>query len=296
MNSELDTSRNVGKVLEKIREIVDKSIDADYIYRGEPECYSIVSSGIYRPFADFVTEHPNSKDLKLDIGSMEAAILKEAKEYLYEVDSDFEILAQLQHYGCKTNLIDFTTDYFIALFFACDGSPMEDGRVILLKKKSEDYEVNKPPEIIKRIESQKSILVRSLKGFVNPDDIVIIPKELKASMLNYLQKHHDISTKDIYKDIHGFIKWLDKYLNPNLEYSKAVIYHQKGDLANNRQEKLNWYEKAVDRYIETLRLKPDYFNAYVNRGVVYRDIGEFNLAFKDFDAGNRYGTRLCECL
>ena len=36
---------------------------------------------------------------------------------------DFEILTELQHYGGKTNLIDFTTDYLIALFFACDGSP-----------------------------------------------------------------------------------------------------------------------------------------------------------------------------
>ena len=46
---------------------------------------------------------------------------------------DFEILTEIQHYGGQTNLIDFTTDYFIALFFACDGHHDEDGRVILQK-------------------------------------------------------------------------------------------------------------------------------------------------------------------
>ena len=37
---------------------------------------------------------------------------------LTEKARDFEILTEIQHYGGKTNLIDFTTDYFIALFFA----------------------------------------------------------------------------------------------------------------------------------------------------------------------------------
>ena len=41
-------------------------------------------------------------------------MVPEAKRYIYEKD-DFEILTQLQHYGGKTNLIDFTTDYLIAL-------------------------------------------------------------------------------------------------------------------------------------------------------------------------------------
>ena len=107
----------------------------------------------------------------------------------------FEILAQLQHYGGKTNLIDFTTDYLIALFFACDGSHHKDSRVILQKRESEDYQSKTPSEAIKRVESQKSVLLRSPKGFINPDVVVIIPKELKLSVLNYLEKYHDISTK-----------------------------------------------------------------------------------------------------
>ena len=47
--------------------------------------------------------------------------------------TDFEILTEIQHYGGKTNLIDFTIDYLVALFFACDGHHDKDGRVILQK-------------------------------------------------------------------------------------------------------------------------------------------------------------------
>ncbi len=59
MNGKSAIRENFGGVLEKIREIVEKSADADYIYRGEPECYPQISSGLYRPFADFVIDHPD---------------------------------------------------------------------------------------------------------------------------------------------------------------------------------------------------------------------------------------------
>ncbi|MCE2403085.1 FRG domain-containing protein [Candidatus Poribacteria bacterium] len=41
------------------------------------------------------------------------------------------MLTQLRHYGGKTNLIDFATDYLRTLFFACDGSHDKDGRIIM---------------------------------------------------------------------------------------------------------------------------------------------------------------------
>ena len=50
---------------------------------------------------------------------------------------DFETLTELQHFGGYTNLIDFTTDSHIALFFACDGSRGKPGRIILLEKTEE---------------------------------------------------------------------------------------------------------------------------------------------------------------
>ena len=236
MNTQSDSENELNRVLEKIQEIVEKSADGDYIYRGEPEQYQEhpyhgkVSSNLYRALlTDSIMEEgieEYRKVIESQIGDMEKGTLESAKEYLYEPGSetisDFEILAQLQHYGGKTNLIDFTTDYLIALFFACDRFYHKDGRVILQKRESEDYQSKTPSEAIKRVESQKSVLLQSPKGFINPDVVVIIPKELKVSVLNYLEKHHDISTKKIYKDVHGFIKWLGGYIDPMAEFSKGV--------------------------------------------------------------------------
>ncbi len=74
---------------------------------------------------------------------------------------------------------------------------------------------------------------------------MVIPKDLKLSVLSYLQKYHEISTKHIYKDIHGFIKMLGTYIDPNLEFAKGVVYQNRGSLASKKQEKQNWYEKAI---------------------------------------------------
>ena len=69
---------------------------------------------------------------------------------------DFEILTEIQHYGGKTNLIDFTTDYFIALFFACDGHHDEPGRVILQKIEDIENMIDLPRNPRHRVIAQKA--------------------------------------------------------------------------------------------------------------------------------------------
>lgn len=119
-----DIQREIKKIIDRIEK---KSASGDYIYRGEPKRYKKVTSSLYRQYAkEIEAEH-------FDIEIVQDEMLTEAKRYVYEKDG-FEILTQLQHYGGKTNLIDFTNDYLIALFFACDGFPNSGSRVILLKK------------------------------------------------------------------------------------------------------------------------------------------------------------------
>ena len=124
MNDKSDFQNELNKVLEKIQEIVKKSANGDYIYRGEPECYEEppycgkVSSGLYRsllyhPIAEESIEESikdyHIKTIEPNIAQFETEILKSAKTYLYETNNetvtDFEILSRLQHYGGKTNLI-----------------------------------------------------------------------------------------------------------------------------------------------------------------------------------------------
>ena len=205
MQNDLSKIREkISKIREKISEIEEKSASGDYIYRGEPKRHKKVSSTLYRQYEDDIeAKH-------FDIEVAQEQMLEDAKDYIHEKDK-IEILTQLQHYGGKTNLIDFTTDYLIALFFACDGFPNKSGRIILLGESAgdkQDHSRRNLRNIINRVRDQKSIFVRPPKGFIEPEQckVINIPKCLKQPMLDHLEKYHGISTKTIYNDLHGFIK------------------------------------------------------------------------------------------
>ena len=125
-----ESENNLDAVFEKIQEIAAKSNDGDYIYRGEPKRYPKVSSSLWRECRKTLGTE------QFDIKAIQDQMLEVVKSYTrYTAETeDFEILTELQHYEGQTNLIDFTTDSLIALFFACDGSPKTRGRIILFQK------------------------------------------------------------------------------------------------------------------------------------------------------------------
>ena len=62
------------------------------------------------------------------------------------------------------NLIDFTADYLIALFFACDGDYSLDGRVVLLERTEErNKQIYGPRHPVNRVLAQKSVFVRAAR-------------------------------------------------------------------------------------------------------------------------------------
>ena len=262
---------DLSRASAKLNEIAEKSADGDYIYRGESKTLEKVRSSLYSEYeADIEAEN-------FDIAVVQAEILKEAKKYTTHKMDDPEILAELQHHGGKTNLIDFTEDYRVALFFACDSNRDKPGRVILLKKESEDYEVLKPPGTVERAGVQKSIFVQSPSGVVEPDTVVDIPADLKVGILDHLQKHHHISTKTIYNDLQGFIENRRIHKSAYTEFHKGFTCQDRGDLAKDPAEKQEWYDKAIGHYTEAIDLKPELTEAHTNRDAVYRTIGDFEI-------------------
>ena len=195
-NSQIDDLSSPSDI---VKEIQAKSDGYD-IYRGEPECYEKVSSTLYREYA-----HIGAESLDLEI--IQGKILNEAKKLTYEID-DSEILIEIQHYGGRTNLIDFTTDPLIALFFACDGAPDKDGRLIRQKTEAIKDLIKRPRNPRHRVKAQKTVFVIPPNGFIEPDkgDIVTIPAALKQPLLQYLREDYGISTETIYNDLYSFIK------------------------------------------------------------------------------------------
>ena len=270
-----DIQTDLSRVLEKITEIAEKSADDDYIYRGEQECYEKVCSSLYREYKDDIEAE------SFNIAIVQEEILREAKEYTHKTNK-FEILTELQHHGGKTNLIDFTTDYLVALFFACDGDKHDkSGRVILLKNRSEVYEVVKSPRTVARAGIQKSTFVQAPSGVVDPDTGVYVPADLKGAMLDYLRKHHDISTKTIYNDLQGFIENRRIHKSAYTEFYTGFTYQVRASSTKNPTEKQQWYNKAIVHYTEAIGLNPEHFNAYLNRGAAYSEIGDWARAIQD---------------
>lgn len=257
------TSDDLGEVLEVITDLARKAAAGDYIFRGETECYPEVSSSLYR-------ELPAAS--RGQVEAVQKVRLSEAQNFTTEPD-EFEILTELQHYGGKTNLIDFTTDYLIALFFACDGSHSQDGRVLLLEKsatvKDHILEPNRP---VNRVIAQKSIFVRPPQGFIKPDRVVGISAQRKAPLLHHLRRCHGIAAETIYNDLHGYIRY-------------AAIHQKAFDLFSAGQARLiaGDYPGAIEDYTRALAFNPQLGVAYNDRGVAYWQVGELDLAIADFD-------------
>ena len=267
--TQLNSEEALAKVLEKIQEIVRASVDGDYIYRGESQYFDKISSNLYRHYEP----HIQSEHFKIEDAQDE--MLKEAEGFV-EKTSDFELLTQLQHFGGKTNLIDFSTDYLVALYFACDGSHDENGRIFLLEKteKSKNqYGITTAQSPFNRVISQKSVFVRPPDGFIVADHEIVIPACLKRPVLDYLRKHHGIATNNIYNDIHGFIKYQDLHQSAYVEFVKGLQHYSNGN-----------YQEAVRHYNEAERRNPQLSEVYNNRGVIHDKLGSYGSAIKDFDS------------
>ena len=267
--NESNTQTDLTDVLEKMGEIVEKSAGGDYIYRGESKIYDKVSSSLYREYA------VDMKAEDLDMAGIQAEILKAVKAYTHK-DNDFESLTELQYYGGKTNLIEFTTDSRVALFFACEGTPDKPGRVILLQKQSETYEVRSAPRTIPRASVHKSICVQAPSGVVEPDTVVCIPADLKAAMLDHLRKHHDISTETLYPN-----RRIQE--SADTEFYKGLTFQVRADSAETVLEREKWYKEAIAQYTAAIALAPENAEVYIYRGHAYYYTGDFAAAFADFN-------------
>ena len=279
-----------------IRTIEEKTADGDYIFRGESQCHEKISSNLYRKLE-------KTGLLELDVETVQNMELEYAKRYRYTPETDeFKILTEIQHFGGKTNLLDFTTYYPIALFFACNSFPFKDGKIILQSRngKINDWIIEPcDPDPESRVGKQMSIFVRSPKGFIEADKEVIIPKVLKKCMLEYLEKEFGISPETIYPDLHGFVSSQEDRWDIYEEISKGTDHLESGQEAEKHGKKIKNYQKAVEHFTNAIdnaiQLDEGFADAYEGRGSAYLFIGELdgsneNLenAIEDFTEAIKY--------
>ena len=267
---------DLNRILEIIGKIARISTAGNYIYRGEPKCYDKVSSTLYRKLEA-------AKMLHLNVEDVQKEELEAAKRYTKKT-KEFEILTEIQHFGGKTNLIDFTTDYGIALFFASESFPFEDGRIILQNKTAAIKDWIKEPQdsdMSSRVRMQRSIFVQPPDGFIEPDLEIVIPQSLKQPLLKYLKREFDISIENIYPDLHGFVSSQDNRWSARANFAKGVTSKKQADKAETPQEKDENYQQAIKDFTEAINLMPQFAEAYSTRSFISRIKGDFDNAVAD---------------
>lgn len=306
MSNQPNTSNDKPRTIQDIiSEIERKSKGGGYIYRGERELHKEhpyngkVSSNLWREYG--------IEEGTFEIELVQKEMLAAAKKHTGDLPQDFrvdviaspntigestqkvidlEILTEIQHYGGKTNLIDFTTDHFIALFFACDGHHDEDGRIILQKIDRIRGMMEHPRNPRHRVIAQKSIFVRPPRGFIKPreNEIVIIPSYLKQLMLEHLRNYHAIFTESIYNDLYGFIRNQDIHGDAYTKFYRGLASQNRADATKTPEGKQRENEAAITHYTNAIELKPDFAEAYNNRGNAYQRKGDFDSAINDYNS------------
>ena len=318
-DQDLDKVPTIDDIIDQIK---SKSANGDYIYRGESKNHLTISSSLYREYLKYIDTEIESFSLTHAQGEM----LKIAKNHIGESPvgpledfldiaranrrrmghpigypehvatenigktiaetADRELLTELQHYGGKTNLIDFTTDYLIALYFACSDHPKRTGRVILLEKNEEVEDMMVHPRNPRhRILAQKSVFLQPPEGYIKVPEKnkVYILADQKKTLLEYLRKFHDISTESIYNDIHGFIRYQRIHQNAYVQFYTALTFQVKGDR-----------NKAIEYYTEAINLNPSFAEAYHNRGWCRIYLKEWKKAATDLEIAEDLGADIVD--
>ena len=214
-------------------------------------------------------------------------ILAQVRQYPNEKNKqDFDLLCELQHYGSETNLIDFTTDRYKAIFFACNGFHDKLGRVLLLEqteKTIKKYQIKKPDHPQNRVKAQSSIFVQPPDGFIDPDDVIsiYIPKNIKQWLLIHLRRIVDISIQTIYNDLHGYIKHKnvpDERKALKLLTMQEIFLERPPDESITPEVRRNQVKGAIKALTEIIQYSPYEASNYVKQGEYYFVIRKFDDA------------------
>ena len=229
--------------------------------------------------------------------------------------NELEILAQLQHYGAATGLIDFTRQPAVALWFACNKSPSVNGAVYVLSS-SRTVELNKvdfkekvkflyedcvlwlwePTSDGNRISAQGSVFV--LGGpEIEPDQMTkyTIRADCKSEILSQLTARFQINEELLNPDFPGYaiangvehpfdVKhtvsyWRNQITEESLK-SKKITAHNNCGMA---YRAVKDFENAVIQFGETICLDPEHPEAYFNRGHSYASLNQHRYAITDFN-------------
>ena len=299
------------KTLSSFMKWVEQFNDGQYLFRGVSKDTHKIEASAYRRLPEADRNNPN-KLLKINQALIDKARLlgHDHKDGRYL--SDLELLAELQHFGAATCLIDFTRNALIALWFACQqsASGAANGKVVAVRADdpvrfktitpemvAENKSENKidcffekddrgqsllyqwqPKQLNNRVIAQQSVFIFG-GSQIEVEAECIIQKSCKSEILRALESSTSILEASIYPDFDGFARLHAQnkpYIEPDVQG-----YLQSG-ISAQMENKL---DDAITYYSEVISLQPDssiLAKAYTARGSIYADKREYDLAIADW--------------
>ena len=296
------------EIIDLIQDIIAKCKDGEYIYRGVNKEKKIkkgskeykdkyrINSAIYREYSQKLEKKLGYK-FNLPPSHIQEEFLKKARVMYPRGTHNEEILTDLRHFGAPTNLIDFSYNLYIALFFACNGGYEFDGELILYLvsprlDNSQDDSVQIKiirPSMTKnsknRVLFQSSVFVKSSKGYIPIDrcEVIPIPQKLKKPLLEHLIRFHNISQNSVYNDLVGFIRNEKNFESSNVEFLQGLVK------INSKK-----YKEAIKNYDKAIKINPQFAEAYVNRGLAEAKLGQYKEAIQDYDKAIEINPQFAE--
>ena len=220
------------------------------------------------------------------------------------LDSDLEILAELQHNGAATPLLDFSRNALAALWMACSSYLDNDGKVFAIDYSGEDVEqitdrkirkkirillnddkvrIWEPPGQNERIRAQGSFFLLASEPYDESKlklCFIRIGQSSKEQIIKYLERIHGLSEENIYPDFPGFARANAADKPARIDDSVSLFriarnLHQQGKL----DEAISFYDQVID-------INAQNHEAYFYRGNAKRDKRElkyYDDAIKDYD-------------
>ena len=302
------------KTLAEFMKWAKNFVPGKYVFRGvNNESYGIQASAYRRPkknYRDF------DKFLKINKDLVDEAKLRGYHERDGRQFKDLEILADLQHHGAATCLIDFSYSAQVALWFACepDSKTSQDcdcetsqdsenplnGKVFAVHHLSSDFEEIKsnslsmeiaeflrddensqlyhwqPRQQNNRIIAQQSIFLFGRYEFDAYDECVIEGSSKKEILIE-LEQVSGITEAMLFPDFDGFAR----LRGVGVPYTQLSAYEYT-DLAKEQFGIAN-YGEAIDYCNRAIDQDPDYIEAYYERGQARHYAGQYSSAISDFD-------------
>ena len=227
---------------------------------------------------------------------------------------ELEVLAEFQHYGAATFLMDFTYNALVALWFACKESSKDsskDGKVVAvtpndpkfiggtqafniitlesLEKKIDEFSLDnkklyqwQPRTQNERIIAQQSIfLFGVLEIEINPDEECIIDRNSKENIRESLKRIYGITEDMLFPDFDGFARQHNQAV-PYTQFS-LTQYRQRAYESHQRGK----YEDAILDYNEVIRRTSNDADTYYNRGLANKELRRYEAAINDFNEAIR---------